>query len=367
MMKGWCIFIVVILLGNSYVAQAQIDKNTYSRWVDEVCDEYVDAYTKKKNNDPLHERIQELRDYIENKKRNFKEGWTDSDLIENLISLPNNRPSSGGTNSFAGYLEDITTTLRDDFEQRLTEENSATAATPVPTATESPNTKNVKESSSWSKWIIGIVCMLPLLYLGFKYQRREGGVFSKKEGSSAHGHHSKISDDDVPIRVFEARMRKLEERIEQLEKRGIRINPAHLAEELMKNESFNNLLLSDLRRGSYKTESLPPPTNTNAPREQRCPNPCFLYADTINNGEFYRVGDGPTEDTVYELRQLSEKSATFRVFPEASAKVLRRPNFLEGCDVQKIGEHGVETVELGEAILDQGVWTIRKRAKVRFV
>ncbi|KAA6344093.1 hypothetical protein EZS27_008248 [termite gut metagenome] len=95
-----------------------------------------------------------------------------------------------------------------------------------------------------------------------------------------------------------------------------------------------------------------------------------LYANAIINGMFFnKVTNQSNDDTVYELTvtSLSDRTAKFTVYKEAYSRVLKNPDFVDGCDKQKLGNQSIE-VEAGEAQKqDNDKWKVTKQAKVKFL
>jgi len=97
----------------------------------------------------------------------------------------------------------------------------------------------------------------------------------------------------------------------------------------------------------------------------------ILYADFINDNFFDNVTNEPNPDTVFELTLDKKGKAVFTVFEEVYAKVLRNPDYLEGCEKQ-IGQNRNEIVinkgDEGAAKLDNNNrWKITKPLKVKIV
>jgi LysM repeat protein len=94
-----------------------------------------------------------------------------------------------------------------------------------------------------------------------------------------------------------------------------------------------------------------------------------LYADAIIDGSFNRIKTAANEDTVYEITRISARTATFRIYPDAYKRVLKNPDFIDGCDKQKINASPQTLeVETGETAQDDfGKWQITKKAKIKFI
>jgi hypothetical protein len=95
-----------------------------------------------------------------------------------------------------------------------------------------------------------------------------------------------------------------------------------------------------------------------------------LYADAIINGAFHRISEQPNEDTVFELLKLpATRRAQFRIYADACKRVIKNPDFVDGCDKQKINAQPQNLkVENGEAMQDDfGKWKVTKKAKIKFI
>jgi hypothetical protein len=94
----------------------------------------------------------------------------------------------------------------------------------------------------------------------------------------------------------------------------------------------------------------------------------LLFASSINKDDltFYAVSPQSNTDTIFELRLKTAGMAEFSVFQGASTKVIKRMDFLEGCDVQKLGSQNVLTDTKGEAQkLSDGKWKVITPAKIK--
>jgi len=59
-----------------------------------------------------------------------------------------------------------------------------------------------------------------------------------------------------------------------------------------------------------------------------------LYADAIIDGYFNRLSKTPNADTIFEMHLQNAKMATFSIFFGAEQLIIKRPEFLEGCEKQ---------------------------------
>jgi len=88
-----------------------------------------------------------------------------------------------------------------------------------------------------------------------------------------------------------------------------------------------------------------------------------LYADSINNGEFFGTSDKPGDLSIYEL---NIEEGTFTVRPDAEKRVIGRPGNLEGCDVDVIQGGKILIIkEAGKMHESNGKWIIDSKLKVK--
>lgn len=115
----------------------------------------------------------------------------------------------------------------------------------------------------------------------------------------------------------------------------------------------------------YQPSVMPTPVE----EVEKMPTPEKRYADTIVNGYFYCVVNVPDEDSIYELLMKNNKSCEFTVREEEIKRVLRNPDFIDGCDNVRIAATPttLEIVPGTAELRDDGKWYISKKATVRFV
>lgn len=101
------------------------------------------------------------------------------------------------------------------------------------------------------------------------------------------------------------------------------------------------------------------------------PSSKTLYADAIINGELNKVTEQPNDDTVYELflKDQANKTAEITIYRDAYRRVIETPDFIEGCEKQRINNTPNNLqVEKGDAQMqDNGKWQIIKRVSVKFI
>lgn len=97
----------------------------------------------------------------------------------------------------------------------------------------------------------------------------------------------------------------------------------------------------------------------------------ILFADAIINERFNKVTEQPNDDTVFEiiLNTPNSNSATFDVYKDAYRRVLNNPDFVDGCEKQKLSVSPVDlNIDKGSAVKsDNGKWQISKKMLIKFV
>ena len=98
-------------------------------------------------------------------------------------------------------------------------------------------------------------------------------------------------------------------------------------------------------------------------------NPSTFYADSIIEGVFNSIVEIPNEDTVFKIVKTSANKATFSIYPDAYKRIIKNPDFADGCDKQRINPMPKTLkIENGETSQDNfGKWQITKKAKIKFV
>jgi len=101
------------------------------------------------------------------------------------------------------------------------------------------------------------------------------------------------------------------------------------------------------------------------------PSSKTLYADAIINSVLNKVTEQPNDDTVYELflKTQTNKNAEVTIYKDAYRRVIETPDFIEGCEKQRISNTPNNLqVEKGEVQLqDNGKWQIIKKVNVKFI
>lgn len=110
-------------------------------------------------------------------------------------------------------------------------------------------------------------------------------------------------------------------------------------------------------------------SETNLKVIQATINVSTLYADSIIDGFFNRIVEKPNEDTVYEIVKTSNNKGTFSIYTDAYKRIIKNPDFADGCDKQRINPTP-QTLEIedGETSQDSfGKWQVSKKAKIKFI
>ena len=98
-------------------------------------------------------------------------------------------------------------------------------------------------------------------------------------------------------------------------------------------------------------------------------SPSILYADAISNGFFNKVTETPDEDTIFELliqNTQQAQDALFVIYSDAERRIVKCPEFLDGCETQVI--NNTQNVTIGGNGVAQkqadGRWKIVKKLNV---
>ncbi|GHT50027.1 hypothetical protein AGMMS49982_04580 [Bacteroidia bacterium] len=357
----------IFLYSTTISAQNKLDKATYDKLVDYVNCKYTKAYIDEKirtkdkglahdyitdynarlnpNLEKIHsfenalsyddlrqsaryKRAEILIDNINDKKKDDFADWAKEEIIKKLISLPSNPID------FESYLSIKTAELKTDLEKQLHEFDNTSKPNIAETGTTTPPVTDGKGNNSTDFWQWFVIIFILAIIVVSKLKKLL----------------TRSKNDD----------KKLEKKLSTLEKRIITLENENkqIASQSNRNEN-------DEKSESAKSSIIETSKQNN---ENVATDNFVLYADSIYNETFHKVTATSTEDTIFKLvKTPSGKTATFEVYKDAHEKILRRPDFLEGCEVQKIGSQSVETTEKGEAELEYNTWKITKKAKIKFI
>jgi len=201
----------------------------------------------------------------------------------------------------------------------------------------------------WEKWIKGKIAPL----------------FNQKETQSYQNYIDELQGDKQELKkeIEELKIKNKKLFIEnneirkECEEKEIRIEKVF--KKLRENQHIPQNVVTDIVQQTVISTKPTQSTNDSS----------TLYADSIIDNTFNRVVETPNEDTVYEITKTSIRTATFRIYPDAYKRVIKNPDFIDGCDKQKINSIP-QTLEIenGETTQDDfGKWQITKKAKIKLV
>jgi hypothetical protein len=333
---------------------------------------------------------------IDAKKMSFNNSWTPKQIIDNLVQLFTEKPKEGESR-YASFIfirrDELITDLKKQLRGfdtpdivEVTDDTKDTTEAKVEKKT-SPTLsvdkkeiviekKPIKSKNFWRNllFIIIIIDLMLFIYLRFKnHLHRLMAVFTKFIQNRKKARKNKISQKKaLPKKKPKNKISELEERIMVLETKRYTIDAREVAMEILRNQYFLKAIRNELEIAinSFQTGNVKPGMFYIPERENwtAIVDTSVLYADAIHNGTFHRVTTSPTENTIFKInKNASGRTATFEVYKDAYEKVLRRPDFLEGCDLQKIDSQSVETFEIGKVELEYNTWKITEKAKIRFI
>ena len=255
----------------------------------------------------------------------------------------------------------------------------------------------VEDNAGWNKFLIPLfLFIIPLFLAGLGFLAFKLRVFYRQFKQTVSNKTGNTDDDAV---VNKPKDKNMEHGISEPEKRerdSFELEEKDyekIADILLQDKRLLKYLLEDKRLWEYVKKALSNEKNVSSLIQETIPaltlkgidfsnienkieshptpphpsSQNVLYANTIiNGGVFHKVTIVPTEDTIFELKKTLPNRAIFRIYPRVYEKVLKRPDFLEGCDVQRTGDSTVETVEPGEAVLEYNTWKIKRKAKIKF-
>ncbi len=102
--------------------------------------------------------------------------------------------------------------------------------------------------------------------------------------------------------------------------------------------------------------------------ENTAMNSNILYAEAINNKEFYNVSYIPSDLSVFVLELTGGLKANFKVYSGAEKRVIIRPGNLEGCETDIIqGGKSLQTITTGKAREINGKWIVEIPLKIKII
>lgn len=135
---------------------------------------------------------------------------------------------------------------------------------------------------------------------------------------------------------------------------------------MMYNDIVENVVRQVEKRMSHNTISHQP----NAAMHTANGNAQKLYATSYNasNETFYEVNRQPSEQTIFEItiNPNNPNEGKFEVYRNAYEMVAECKDFLEYCCEVEGSGISLQTIETGQVTLNEGVWVVTKKLKVRF-
>jgi hypothetical protein len=345
-------------------------------------------------------KAEALWQYVDKKKAMYSHDWTEEQMIDFIILLSDDIKVSGQKINFKSYLSDATNSLKTDLNNQISDDDFIAKEEDTDNQPEvkDPETKAVDTSSitgknkvtkkdlgsipeknqnsrlrsrdvnnGETKFPFGLIFfVVALILLGyFGYKKRESiekivKSFNSKslsmEESNEIDYQKKIKElqlENIQLRDFEQQNAQLQKMNKQLELRIIELERQNhsKAESTIEHKQAVSVTLEKEEKQT-KAENI------------------LLYSDAIIGGEFHRISEHPNEDTVYELQKTSSsRIVKFKVYAGSHKRVMDTPDFVEGCERQKINAQpqAIEQ-EPGEAILDEyGKWKVTKKAIIKFI
>lgn len=378
--------------------------NSYSdiyNGIDKTIQNSTPIYDALKKTAKGFPKAKELWQLIDDKKVNFNSDWTKEQMIDYLILLSDDLKISNQKIDFKLFLQATTKSLKKDLNKQIfdnlfeskkeiADETSATNKTDIKKVVTAPTTdldskfvekalgteqvkdNNRKERShdinkGKSKLPFGnIIIVVLLAVLGYFVYNKRGSVknlFNRFKSNSAKKEEPSDFDYQKKYKEIQLENLRLKKSFEQ-ENAQLRTS----------NKQLEQRITELKRQRQQKTEptkeqsqSLVIPVKKE--EKQVKLDAIRLYADAIIDGEFHRIKEQPNEDTVFELILTPiSRTASFQIYHESYRRVIKNPDFVDGCEKQKINPQPQNLeVENGEAAQDDfGKWKVTKKAIIKF-
>jgi hypothetical protein len=317
---------------------SELLKNNGWKWTDSV----------------ISAKINKLKDkYDENSTDNILIGRLKLD--DNLITIYNKAKTK------YNKPDDISKTIN-----QLQRELKRKYLSPEPQGNENDNREPEPDNDgNGNSGTVIVVIIFVFALAGFICYRRRERI--KKHFNSSQSYGAKETHDQYSQSEFENRQ-LIEELIKEL--RDLKTNDNIRNRQSEQKIGELEQRIRELEQRIVETTDSSQQTDAPVKDSPVLPDVDILYADAITNGVFHRVSEGPNEDTVFELRGTpSARKMQFSIYQGACKRVIKNPDFVDGCDKQRISAQPQNLeVEPGEAVQDDfGKWKIIRKAKIKFV
>lgn len=341
-----------------------------------------------------------LWQFIENKKKGFSSDWTKEQMIDYLILLSDKMKVTGQEVNFKTILNITTNQIKKDLKKQISEnlfdanqeivnETSATKITEIksektklktelesktnekdlPTNQEqgkrAPKTPDTNKGKSKFPSVM-IIIFSALTVVGyFGYIKRESikNLLNRRKSKYTN---LRISDlIDYQKRCTELELENIQLRDFEQENAQLRTINKKLQQRIRELEG-QKLPKAEPEKKQPTTNCIPVAKE----EKQLSIKATFLYADAIINDEFHRTNEQPNADTVFELELTPNvRTASFHIYIKAYPRVIKNPDFLDGCEKLKISpKPQYLEVEKGVAAQDDfGKWKVTKKAIIKFL
>ena len=413
----------IILFGMLCVAQNMVSRAEYEQWVDyvnckrvvafidnkiaqkssEIGDKYKKDYEDRQklklNINSLdkalpykeitkaigdYSKAKMLSEYINDKKSSLQKDWNKSQLVDYLIDLPTDQPTTD-RKGFKGYLSDATNSLKKDLQEQIPD-NLFTEKTKEeikhsefqPTLDNKTDTDTKQPAKSrktfWGRfiWFCIIAVIVALIY---RFREEVHKWFVQK-------FYSKANDTEKFVEKKDRNTFDKEKEL-AIENKRLLLNIKQWESDNAKLRAENQQLKNKVREleqqisglKSNRLQALEVIPQTEIITETKAVNSEVrklnnLYAANIIDGIFNKVTELPNDYSVFELTLLSQSTAFFTIYSNAYSRVLVAPEYIEGCEKQMLNDSPSNLdIETGEARYnnESGKWHITKKAKIKFI
>ena len=369
--------------------------------IDQKVQNSTTVYVALKNSAKGLSKSKALWQYVNKKKAQYNQDWTEEQMIDSLILLSNDVKVSGQKINFKSFLSDATNLLKADLikhipdnlinkkkeiadkksDSKETEIKVVNAASTInikskvleqdsgknPEKNRNRGVRSQDTNTGDSQFpfvkIFFVIILAVLGYIGYKKREsieRLVKSFNSKSLSMEEFNEIDYQNKCKELQLEKRKLRDFEQQNAQLSKKNkeLQLRIKELEQQIQ--QKWEPRIVQKLHMIDVPGKEV---KQINAENSR-------LFADAIIGGEFHRISEQPNEDTVYELQKLSSaRISEFTVYLGSHKRVIDTPDFVDGCDKQRINAQPQEIqVEPGEAILDEyGKWKITKKANIKFI